>query len=308
MNKSQKVTPIIAAIITQANSVAAQHEQYVGEFVTRARPELYKILAEIYGVLLTVNASPHSSKILSQMRDDIKAKAFKNGKKANVPKKSATSIVIRYITNAESKTVSVYKRVFDTAIAKDIDAEGLAAFITATGGIDKCGKALANAEDKRAAKIEKAKQIKAASTQMMGITGLGTVQYSTKTNLPLASDVEFVHVLCRLNHETKAMDIVGTIYPNVAIEREALSTQLLCVQAASLDMQCKRDKTKFHDYCNDAGLDVDQLRNWMACNGLDNEVAVKEHVTQLRALVENHNGTIKALCDSAEMLKLKKAA
>ncbi len=307
MYKSQKVTPIIAAIIAQANSLAAQHEQYVGEFVTRARPELYKILAEIYGVLLTVKASPHSSKILSQMRDDIKAKAFNNGKKANVPKKSATSIVVRYITNAESKTVSVYKRVFDTAIAKGIDAAGLAAFITATGGIDKCGKALANAEEKRAAKVEYAKHIKAASTQMMGITGLGTVQYSTKTNLPLASDVEFVHVLCRRNHETKAMDIVGTIYPNVAIEREALSTQLLCVQAASLDMQSKRDKTKFHDYCNETGLDVDQVRNWMACNGLDNEVAVKQHVTQLRALVENHDDTLAAICEKNEKA-LKKAA
>jgi hypothetical protein len=307
MQKSQKVTPIIAAIITQANSVAAQHEQYVGEFVTRARPELYKILAEIYGLLLTVEASPHRSKILGEMRDAIKQKARINGKKANVPKKSATSIVVRYITNAESKTVSVYKRVFNTAIAKGIDAAGLAAFITATGGIDKCGKALANAEEKRAAKIENAKQLKAASTLMTQERELGTVQYSKKTRLPLSEHVEFVHVLCQRNFKTGAMDIVGTIYPDEKTEKRALHVQLKCLDAAVVDMQCAHDKTEFNNYCAKEGLNIDQLRNWMACNGLDSEQKVKEQLALLNKLAKDHDGTLAAIREKNEKA-LKKAA
>lgn len=149
MSKSLKVTQITDAIIAQAKNVAVQHEQYVSQFVTRGRQELYTLLSDMYAVLLSVNASKQSKQILNQMRTAIQDAAALAGGKARVPNKSATAIVVRYITRAEPKTVSVYKRVFDSAIANGIAAADLADYITASGGVDKCGKALKAAEDKK---------------------------------------------------------------------------------------------------------------------------------------------------------------
>jgi len=86
MHKSQKITQITSAIIAHANSVAVQHDQYVSQFVTRGRQELYMLLSDIYAVLLSVNASKQSKQILNEMRASIQTAAVNAGMRAHVPK------------------------------------------------------------------------------------------------------------------------------------------------------------------------------------------------------------------------------
>lgn len=280
MSVSKKVKSITLPVIAQANTAAAQHQQYVDQFVTRGRQELYSVLASIYGVCLAVERSGHRDAIAEQMR-----KLLREDHGISVSKKTAViAVVIRYITRAATKTVSVYKRVLSSAMENGVSEADLAAYITTNGGVDKCGKAIASNDEKREQADFFKKLIKAASHQIGTQEALGVVKFNmqTKPELPGAADVRFLHALCRKNFETGELEIVSTLYPSSAIETMALDLQVLCCRAAGISKH--GDMYKF---CKASGLNVDIVHRWMSSNGIADADAAKAKLRELQALIES---------------------
>lgn len=283
MRLSKKIISITSPLLTEANAIAKQHQHYVGEFVTRGHQELYKVLANMYAVCVTVENHSHKDAIVKQMRQLLKEE---HGIKTT-SKTEAMAVVIRYITHATPKTVSVYKRVFTSALANGINKEGLSDYITINGGIDKCGKAIANAElaiNKRLA----LKALKAATTnQLLNKPAIAQVQFGgvKKPSLPIASDVAFTHLICAENFSTGELEVVHVAYPDSEIERRALEMHNICCKAASLS-----DKSlEFYEFCAKHGLNMDILHRWMKVHGMTNSDDAKEEISRVHILLSEQD-------------------
>lgn len=280
-------TPVIA----QADTAAAQHQQYYDQFVRRGRQELYNVLASIYGVCLAVEKSGHKDAVIEQMR-----KLLRENHSIKASKKTAPiAIVIRYITRAEAKTVSVYKRVLSSAMDAGISETDLPAYITANGGVDKCGKAIANAEEAKAERQRAATVKNATLSGLQSMSSIGTVQFdSGKTPNMSATDVKLQYLVGHWNHETKQYEILSVLYPSVTLEEQALQVHLACCKAASLD-----DGTgKFSKYCKEFGLNMDNVHRWMALHNIQNYKDAKREIKRLQSLLQTEQ-TMPALAKAA---------
>lgn len=278
MSISKKVKSITTPVIAQADTVAAQHQQYVDQFVTRGRQELYSVLASIYAVCLKVEQSGHKDAVIEQMR-----KLLRDSHNIKVSKKTADiAVVIRYITHAATKTVSVYKRVLSSAMDAGISEADLPEYITANGGVDKCGKAIANAEVAKAA-MESCKSIrKATLANLKERPAIGTVQFeSGKSPNMYATDVKLQYLVGQWNNETKQYEVISVLYPNVTLEDQALQVHLACCKAASLD-----DGTgKFGAYCKKFGLNMDNVHKWMALHNIHDNKQAKREMKRLQSML-----------------------
>jgi len=277
---SKKVKSITTSVITQADNAAVQHQHYIDQFVTRGRQELYRVLASVYGVCLAVEQSEHRDAIAKQMR-----KLLRDNHDVKISKNAAAiAVVIRYTTRAATKTVSVYKRVFSSAMANGIGEADLAAYITANGGVDKCGKAIATDDEKLAQAVFHKKLMTATTYQLATQQPLGKVTFASQArpSLPVASDVNFLHVLCRTNVKNGEIELVGTLYPSSAIEKLALDLQVRCCRAATYDRSAK-----FHDFCKENDLNMDIVNRWMASNGIADAGAASAKLKELSQLMEN---------------------
>ena len=280
MSISKKVKSITTPVLTQADNAAAQHQLYVDQFVTRGRQELYSVLASIYGVCLAVEQSGHRDAIAEQMRKLLRENyAIKTSKKTAV-----IAVVIRYITRAATKTVSVYKRVLSSAMENGVSEADLAAYITANGGVDKCGKAIASAEQAKAEKQSADAVRKATLEGLKSRTAIGSVNFNGAQNAGhmSASDVKLQYLVGQWNKETQQLEIVSLLYPNAALEEQALQVHLACCKAASLD-----DGTgKFASFCKEYGLNMDNVHRWMALHNIQNNVEAKSEMKKLMSLLE----------------------
>jgi len=275
MSISKKVKSITTPVLTQADNAAAQHQLYVDQFVTRGRQELYSVLASIYGVCLAVEQSGHRDAIAEQMRKLLRENyAIKTSKKTAV-----IAVVIRYITRAATKTVSVYKRVLSSAMENGVAEADLAAYITANGGVDKCGKVLANSEEAKAAKQKDIAVRQATLARLQSRAVIGTVQFANDklTAAMCAIDVKLQYLVAKWNHKTRQMEIISLLYPSVTIEEQASHLHLACCKAASLD-----DGTgKFASFCKEFGLNMDNVHRWMALHNIQNNKEAKVEIKQL---------------------------
>jgi hypothetical protein len=279
MSIPKKIKSITAPVITQADNAAVQHQHYIDQFVTRGRQELYSVLASIYSVCLAVEQSGHRDAIVEQMR-----KLLRDNHDVRISKNAAAiAVVIRYITRAATKTVSVYKRVFISAMANGIGEADLAAYITANGGVDKCGKAIATNDEKREQAVFEKKLMTAATYQLATQQPLGKVTFDAQITprLPKAADVKFVHAVCRTNEKTGELEVLGMLYPSSEMERMALDLQILCCRAAAI-----ANHGDMYSFCKENTLNVDIVHRWMASNGIADAAAANAKLMELDQLIQ----------------------
>jgi len=196
--------------------------------------------------------------------------------------------------------------VFESAIAQGISVADLPSYITASGGVDKCGKAIKVAVDKKAKKEYAEKVYKAMQLQMYELPAIATVQFPDG-NFPLrphAADVMFEHMICKFNNKTEQLEVVGILYPTAAIEQDVLDVQFTCAAAAGLDRGMRKG---FYDFCDDNTLNVDILQRWMKGNGIVDGQDAYQRMAQLKHYTDNYDAVIaerKAKADAASLLKI----
>lgn len=259
IKKSPKVD-IINTIITHAELLAVRHQNYVGEFVTRANSELYAILAEILKLHETLIANPKRDRLIKLLRRNLKDNF---GIKTQAKTKT-TALVVKYITRASRKTAHVYGRVLDIAIGEGITSNGLVDYIKRKGGIDKVRKAVVSAESAQHHKdTEKLLQVQMRNHLAKTQIAIGNVSLSSKVPvaMPSACDVYFHHLLCNFNTTTNQYEIVAVMYPSCTLETQSLSEYLTMLEVAA-----SSDNEDFYDKCKLHGLDMDLIHRWMRAN------------------------------------------
>lgn len=255
------------AIITHAESLAQRHASYVNEFVTRANTELYEILAEIHKLYEQVDGSKQRDKLVKKIRQCLKSS---HNIKTQVNTKT-TTLVVKLVTRANRKTSHVYSRVLEVAIAAGVKSDGLVEFIKLKGGIDKVRMAVDCAETVAQANATAKHLRQQLRSELNNIQGIGKADFSAISHtLPHACDVDFEHLLCRFNNETKAYEIVAIMYPNSTFETLAMDGYL-----TALDVACVSDKNQFYDKCKSSGLNMDILLRWMAANNIESADAAR---------------------------------
>lgn len=304
MSKYSKIKSITTPVIAQADTVAVQHQQYVDQFVTRGRQELYNVLASIYAVCIAVENSGHRDAVVEQMRKLLRQK---HGIKTST-KSAPIAIVIRYITHAATKTVSVYKRVLSSAMDAGISEADLPAYITNNGGVDKCGKAIANAEEAKAQREGADMVRKAFLMHIKEQETLGVIDFKNETQMPTyaVGGKHFYYAICKPNYTTKKMEVVGFAYPHLGAEESLLSTQYACIGAVAHE---KANAKKFESLCDEYGIEMDALQAWKKCNGMTEQKTAIEHLKKIAHNGNNYDQIIAERKAAAEKNRfLKKAA
>ena len=267
MSSTDKKYAINNAIISAADTLAERHATYVSDFVTRANTELYEILAEVLKLHEQVESSQQRDKLIKRMRERLKS-THNIKTQANT---KTTALITKYVTRASRKTAHVYSRVLEVALANGIGSADLVAFIQSEGGIDKVRMAVNSAETNKQIKATEKTLQRQLRGQLAHKPSIGNVDLSAVGHtLPLASDVDFQHLLCRYNHVTKAHEIVGIMYPSSVLESQAMSEYL-----TMLDVACQSDQSNFYERCQQHGLNMDILLRWMGANGIKNAAAAK---------------------------------
>ena len=152
----------------------------------------------------------------------------------------------------------------EVAIFEGVSSANLVEYIKAKGGIDRVRKAVDNAETKQMHKKREKLLHEKLTRQLQQNPTLGNVQFNqvTSTNLPHASDVVFMHLLCTFNHRSNQHEIVSVLYPNSALEAQALGTHLTLLEVASHS----NNDVKFQQLCKERGLNMDITHRWMKSN------------------------------------------
>ena len=249
-------------IFTHADLLAERHTDYVNEFVKRANDELYAILAELLALYEQIELLNQKERFIKQMRKTLREE-YKIKTQAN---SKTSSLVVRYVTRSSRKTAHVYGRVLDVAVSEGITSATLVDYIKAKGGIDRVRMAVDSAETKQLQNKQEKLLHKQLTVHLQQKSTLGTVQFNqvTSKNLPHASDVSFMHLLCTFNHMSNQHEIVSVLYPNSTIEARALDTHLTLLEVASQS----DNHSKFYNLCKEFDLNMDITHRWMKSNNM----------------------------------------
>ena len=126
--------PVITKnIMSQADDLAEEHEQFNSHYIIGGRLALYDLLAKILVLYQQLEASSDKSSLLGSMKHKLNH-TYKIRTQAN---SSNAAVLVRYITRADRKTAHVYARVIETAIANKITIGDFAGYIQESGGIEK---------------------------------------------------------------------------------------------------------------------------------------------------------------------------
>lgn len=156
----------------------------------------------------------------------------------------------------------------------------LVSYITANGGIDKCGKAIASTDEKHKEALFHKHLLSATRHQLATQKSLGKASFDSISTMVTAADVNFVHLLCRPNVKTGELEIVSAIYPSSSIEQMTLDLQVLCCRAASIESH-----VQLHAFCKENSLNVDLVHRWMSINCITNSTSAKAKLDQLEQLM-----------------------
>ena len=249
-------------IFTHADLLAERHTDYVNEFVKRANDELYAILAELLALYEQIELLNQKERFIKQMRKTLREE-YKIKTQAN---SKTSSLVVRYVTRSSRKTAHVYGRVLDVAVSEGITSATLVDYIKAKGGIDRVRMAVDSAETKQLQNKQEKLLHKQLTVHLQQKSTLGTVQFNqvTSKNLPHASDVSFMHLLCTFDHMSNQHEIVSVLYPNSTIEARALDTHLTLLEVASQS----DNHSKFYNLCKEFDLNMDITHRWMKSNNM----------------------------------------
>lgn len=127
-----KTAVITKTLIGQAEELAAEHDLFNDQYIVKGRRKLYELLSKIMGLAEQFKASPDRDDLFFNLRYKLKEANFKVQENT-----SDVALLVRYITRADRKTVHVYTRAIETAMACHFKAAELPDLINSKGGIEK---------------------------------------------------------------------------------------------------------------------------------------------------------------------------
>ncbi|KXW55376.1 hypothetical protein [Ferrovum sp. PN-J185] len=134
INAFKKASLVIAkTLIGQADELAREHEEFNDRYIISGRKALYELLGKIYALAERLDRSIDREDQVAILR---KVLSEKYGIRTQ-ENTSDTTVLIRYITQADRKTAHVYSRAIETARLNKIDSSKFPEYVDQAGGVER---------------------------------------------------------------------------------------------------------------------------------------------------------------------------
>ncbi|QWD83145.1 hypothetical protein ICU98_06840 [Polynucleobacter sp. MWH-P3-07-1] len=132
-NTKKSTLPVITkSLISQADDLAKEHEQFNANYIVGGRLALYDLLAKIFTLYQQLDAAPDKKDLISDMKHKL-VHSYKIRVQSN---SSDTAVLVRYITRADRKTAHVYARAIESAVSNQISVEQFTDYVQECGGVE----------------------------------------------------------------------------------------------------------------------------------------------------------------------------
>lgn len=122
---------VIEKIVSAANALQIEHENYEKKYVEGGRMALYAVLSKIYALAIQINFNDYCDQILKELRNQLSL-----NKKIKVQKNShAITMLVRWVVGANRQTAHNYSKALQAAFSDDIAAENLSEYFVKRGGL-----------------------------------------------------------------------------------------------------------------------------------------------------------------------------
>lgn len=130
---SQTQLKIVKTLIGQADDLAREHEEFNDRYIISGRKALYELLGKIYALAEQLDCCNDREDQVAILR---KVLSEKYGIRTQ-ENTSDTTVLVRYITQADRKTAHVYSRAIETARLNKIDSYKFAGYVEQAGGVER---------------------------------------------------------------------------------------------------------------------------------------------------------------------------
>ena len=132
-NNFQRDVVITRPLIRQANDLAREHEEFNDRYIISGRKALYELLGKIYALAEQLDGCIDREDQVTILR---KVLSEKYGIRTQ-ENTSDTTVLVRYITQADRKTAHVYSRAIETARLNKVDSSKFAGYVEQAGGVER---------------------------------------------------------------------------------------------------------------------------------------------------------------------------
>lgn len=124
---------ITKTLVTQADELAQEHEEFNEKYMVAGRKALYRLLGKIYALAEQLDHDVDKKGQINLLRKTLSEKyAIRTQENT-----SDTSVLVRYITQADRKTTHVYSRAIEMARINNIDSSKFVEYVEQAGGIER---------------------------------------------------------------------------------------------------------------------------------------------------------------------------
>lgn len=134
IDTSQVVKSLVTkTLIGQADDLALEHEEFNDRYIVSGRKALYELLGKIYALAEQLEGSFDREGQVTILRKVLSDK-YRIRTQENT---SDTTVLVRYITQADRKTAHVYSRAIETARLNKVDSSAFAGYVERAGGVER---------------------------------------------------------------------------------------------------------------------------------------------------------------------------
>ena len=124
---------ITKSLLGQADDLAREHEEFNDRYIVSGRKALYELLGKIYALAEQLDSCIDKEDQVITLR---KVLSEKYGIRTQ-ENTSDTTVLVRYITQADRKTAHVYSRAIEIARLNKVDSSKFAGYVEQAGGVER---------------------------------------------------------------------------------------------------------------------------------------------------------------------------
>jgi hypothetical protein len=192
---------ITKTLISQAEELAQEHEDFQTTYIVAGRKALYELIGRIYGLAEQLEHAFDREEQVAMLRETL-AREYGIRTQENT---SDTAVLVRYITRADRKTAHVYARAIEAARLNAIGAHEFVGFVQQSGGLERIRANAALPSTHIAATEDEANQFEEA-------VDIARLYLQARSELPVAS--------FKLSRKTPLIQSKGAFKHFLACERD----------------------------------------------------------------------------------------
>lgn len=120
----------VEAIVSAADILKNEHDDYERQFVEGGRKALYSLLAKIYALAIQINNSDYVDTILKELRTRLTLRSVRTQKNSN-----AVTMLVKWVVGVNRQTAHNYSNALQAAFNDNVSAQELSEYFVKRGGL-----------------------------------------------------------------------------------------------------------------------------------------------------------------------------